>query len=79
MVESVGKVGVGRVDVCAGSRIVMGDAGRAKRVGRRSNRLASAINGCNASSIPSRRSSINKLLALSFWYRTSFSNSLVVH
>ena len=66
MVESVGKVGVGRVGAQAGSRMVMGKAGRAKRVGRRSNHLASAINGHNASSIPSRRSSSNKLSALSF-------------
>ena len=66
MVESVGKVGVGRVGARAGSQIVMGDAGRAKRVGRRSNRLASAINGHSVLSIPSRRNSINKLSALSF-------------
>ena len=78
MVESIGKVGVGKVGAHAGSQIVMGDAGRAKHVARRSNRLASTINGRSTSSIPSRRSSSNKLSALSFWYRTSFSNSLAV-
>ena len=61
MVMSVGGAGAH-----AGSRIVMGDAGRAKRVGCRSNCLASAVIGRNTSSIPSRRSSINKLSALSF-------------
>ena len=66
MVESVGKVGVGKVDARAGSQIVMGDAGRAKRVARQSNRLASAINGRSTSSIPSHRNSSNKLSALSF-------------
>ena len=66
MVESVGNVGVGKVGARAGSQIVMGDAGQAKHIGRRSNHLASAINGRSVSSIPSRRSSINKLSALSF-------------
>ena len=66
MVEPVGKVGVGKVGVRAGSRIVMGDAGRANHVGRQSNCLASAIKGRSTSSIPSRRSSSNKLSALSF-------------
>ena len=73
MVESVGKVGVGRVGVRAGSQMTIGNIGcvlvdpdRAKCVARRSNRLASAIIGHNTSSIPSHRSSINKLSALSF-------------
>ena len=85
MVESVSKVGVGRVGARAGSRITIGDIGpslddpdRAKCVARRSNRLASAIIGCNVSSIPSAHSSINRLSALFFWYCTSFSNSLAV-
>ena len=66
MVKSVGRVGVGKVGAHAGSRIVMGDAGWAKCVGRQSNHLASVINGRSASSIPSRRSSSSKLSALSF-------------
>ena len=50
-------MGVGRVGARAGSRIIMGDSGpdgpdRAKRVARRSNRLASAIIGRSTSSIP---------------------------
>ena len=85
MVKSVGKVGVGKASARAGSRITIGDIGRAmgdpgwaKRVAHRSNRLASAIIGRSVSSIPRRRNSINKLLALSFWYHISFSNSLAV-
>ena len=71
MVESVGKVGVGRVGARTGSRITIGDIGpdgpdRAKRVACRSNRLASAIIGRSTSSIPRWRNSINKLSALSF-------------
>ena len=73
MVESVSKVGVGRVGARAGSRITMGDIGlvagdpdRAKRVARHCSRLASAIIGRSVSSIPSRRSSNSKLSALSF-------------
>ena len=73
MVESVGKVGVGRVGACAGSQITIGDIGpvagdpdRAKRIARRCNRLASTIIGCNVSSIPRCRNSSSKLSALSF-------------
>ena len=73
MVESVGKVGVGRVGAHAGSRITMGDIGpvagdpdRAKRVACRCKRLASAITGHNVSSIPRCHNSINKLSALFF-------------
>ena len=73
MVESVGRVGVGRVGAGAGSRMTMGDNGptagppdRAKRVARRCKRLASEIIGRSASSIPSARNSSNKLSALSF-------------
>ena len=73
MVESVGKVGVGRVGACAGSRMTIGDIGCvlvdpdwAKHVAHRSSHLASVIIGRSTSSIPRCRSSIIKLLALSF-------------
>ena len=73
MVESVGKVGVGRVGARAGSRTTSRDTGPsvddaiwAKHVVRRSNRRASAIIGRSVSSIPNARSSINRLSALSF-------------
>ena len=73
MVESVGKVGVGRVGALVGSRMTMGEIGptagppdRVKRVARRCNCLASIITGRSVSSIPSVRNSNNKLSALSF-------------
>ena len=61
MVESVGRVGVR-----AGSRIVIGDAGQAKCVACRSNRLTSATNRCSTSSILSFHNSTKRLLALFF-------------
>ena len=73
MVESIGKVGVGKTGARAGSQITIGNIGRAmvdpdraKRVACHSNCLASTIIGRNVSSIPRWRNSINKLSALFF-------------
>ena len=59
-------VSVGGAGAHAGSRIVMGDAGRAKHVTHRSKHHASAINGRNTSLIPSLHNSPKRLSALSF-------------